>query len=207
MPKGRKSKKAMNSRMDFHQALVTNTSAANIWNLQLYPQVLPTRVATQSDVWSLFRITRFRFRIKAATLLAVAGVVTSRPNTLPNTQADIGELLDSVPDLGALTFAWSSWVTVSSATLHGPFDWYHTRPGTYDITEYVPATLCGWTSGATDVTYLEFEGSIEFRDPVAQANTPLLSELRLRIRELEQEAAEKQAREKFVKLIGGPTLK
>ena len=152
--KGRKN--GYQTSMDFHCALSTQTSAANVWSLNIIPAILPGRVATESDVWGLFRITRFRFRIKAATLLAVAGVVASRPNTLPSTQSDVGELLDSVPDLGALTFVWSSWVNVSPVTLRGPNPWYHTRQGTYDITEYVPAVLCGWTSGATDVTYLEY---------------------------------------------------
>ncbi len=187
--------------MTFKVALSTQTSAANVWTLLLGPAFLGTRVATESDAWSFYKLTRFRFRIKSATLLAVAGVVSSRPNTLPATQADIGELLDSVPDLGALTFVWSAWVNVRPETLMGPLPWYHTRTGTYDATETVAATLCGWTSGATDVTYLEYEGDIVFRDPVAINNTPMIAELRLRIRELEQADAKKHARDRLLTLM------
>ncbi len=194
-----KSKKRANSTvMSFHVALSTQSSVGGSWSINLTPAVLGGRVAQESDVWALFKITQFRFRIRCPAGLGVAGMVTSRPNTLPSNQADVGELLDSVADLGTNVSVWSAWVNVSPVTLAGPFGWYHTRQGTYDITEYVAATLCGWTIGVTDTTYLEYQGTIAYRDPVPTNATPMIAELRRRIRQMEEDEAKKAGRDRLM---------
>jgi hypothetical protein len=94
---------------------------------------------------------------------------------------------------------------VSKSTLSGPLPWYHTRAGTFDVTESVPATLCYGGNG-TDNIHVWFSGVIEFKDPIPTSSTPVVMALRAKVREEKDGADAQRMRQYFTKLFGGVPL-
>ena len=176
---------AKNSKVvsvQFHSiGTVTLASGSSIVSVR--PDNFGTSLASVSDGYELFRVTQLRLRIFAKTGVASTGVVSSVPNTSPTTLSQNGELLDSVQHEGPLETMWSRWLSVRKDTLRGPFEWYHTRAGTFDATESAPATICHAGTG-TNTIDVEYYGTMQFKDPAATANTPAALEIRAQLRML-----------------------
>ncbi len=177
----------------FHQ-INQEVLAAGVLSGPIRPDQFGTSLNAVSDGYELFRVTSLRFRVFSLASGCIAGVVTSVPNTVPSSSAQIGELLESVQHNGTKETTWSRWVNVRKDTISGPFNWYHTRVGTFDVTEAAPATVC-YAGTGTETLAVEWSGVMQFKDPAAIANTPaqlaLVRELRVQ-REIEAKERLKQ---------------
>ncbi len=161
--------------------IYVGTLVAGVVNSGLRPDVLSTSLSSISDAYELYRLNKLKFRILPVTSSTgpqAVGVVTSFPNTIPASLAQISELIDGVQWGGAATETQPTrWISVRKQVLAGPQSWYHTRAGTYDVTETICCTLCAAGTG-TQVVNVELLGEFEFKDIAATANTPKALPLR-----------------------------
>jgi len=168
----------------------------------LAPSFLGTSISSTSDGYSLFRIRSMWFRILALTTGAAAGVITSFPNTLPSTRNLVMELVDAVDHEAGAQSNWTEKVRVHKAVLAGPFPWYHTRQGTFDISEVVPAVLQIVGTG-TAVVLVEIMIDFEFKDPVPTASTPAELAMLREFRALRAKDDDTAARVRLLKQLCG----
>ncbi len=179
------------------------TLSAGAQQLQLTPSSMGTSIQSVSDGFALFRIRSLRFRIFAFTGGCAAGVITSNPNAGPTgSRAILMELPDAVNHEASLQTVPTEWIHVRKATVAGPFEWYHTRAGTYDVTEYVPCTMFFVGSG-TNVVNVEIRCMFEFKDPVPTSSTPMAVTLRKQIRLAEDEEVVRAVRERTLRGLLG----
>jgi len=184
---------------EFHEVLtVALVAGAN--NEIIRPDTFGTSITALSDGYDLFKCVRFSFRIFALTTSAIAGVVSSVPNTLPTTIATVSELLDSVYHLGPQQTGWSEWVRVNGSVLAGPYPWYHTRAGTFLETESVPATLV-LAGSSTNTVVVEVRGTFTFKDPLPTSSTPSALLLRARAKQEEEQAALVKRKAELLKVL------
>jgi len=169
------------------------------------PDSFGTSLSSISDGFSLYRVLKFEFKILSVTSTAAVGVITSVPNTLPATVASVSELCDSTVHLGPLQFVWSEWVTVNTKVIAGPLPWYHTRAGTFDLTESVCATLVFAGSG-TNVVNIMYRGVFQFDDPVPTSATPAQVALRIKVREEQDAIALSKSRDVLLRILGAKPL-
>jgi len=186
-------------RVPFH-FYGTIVLAGGVATLQVRPDLFGSGLLSISDAYQNFRVPRLAFRIFANAAPAAAGVVTGDPNTAPNSLASIMELMDAVVHQSTLETVWSRWVRVDKKVLAGPFPWYHTRAGTFDPTESIPALMCFAGTG-TDNIQLEVIGLMEFKDICATADTPAAVELRRRARELVTQAGREKDRAQLIHVL------
>jgi len=179
------------SRVSFKFFSVVALSAGTS-TLPLRPDQFGTAISSVSDGFDLFRVVSFRMKIVDGTAPCAAAVIGSVPNTLPSTRTTICEIIDSCVH-GGPTMTVPAGFTVRPATLNGPLPWYHTRAGTYDVTESVPATIV-FGGGASDNVSVWYSGTFEFKDPIPTSSTPLALECRIRLRDERERIAHEQAR-------------
>ncbi len=183
-----------------------NSAAATVFYVPCNPQNLSSRMASEADAWSLFKLTKLRFRLHPRATTSggsvAGGYYGTVADTPPATQAQVMELLASTY-LSYQQTKPSDWVNVSPKELAGPFPWYKSIPGAADATEEQPGSLAFCTSGATDLLAVELEGVCVFRDSIATANTPLMVSLQLKMREERARAAAERRRSKLLLVLGG----
>ncbi len=195
----RNSKKGKIVAVPFHQIAVY-TLSSGVFLPTIRPDSFGTGLLSVSDAYELFRVKRFKFRILAFTTPCAAGVITSTPNTLPGTIAQVGELMESVLHAGPQESVWSRWVTVSKQTLAGPYAWYHTRAGTFDATESAPATFCLAGTGSNQAL-VDVIGEMEFKDIAATANTPEQLALLNQVRKASAETRAAEERKRLLAVL------
>jgi hypothetical protein len=178
MPKQNKGKMVV---VPFHY-LAAFTLAGGTFGFVVRPDNFSTALSSISDAYELFCVKRLKFRIFAKATAAAVGVVGSVPNTQPSTIPQVMELLDSVQHEATLETKWSDWVNVRKEELAGPFAWYHTRAGTFDVTESAPCTVSMGGTGTAAID-IEFRGVFMFKDTAATADTPMAAALKRRLRE------------------------
>ncbi len=174
--------------------------------LQFNPGFLGTSIVSVSDGYSLFRIKKLKFRILALTTAASAAFLPSVPNTLPATNATNMEGVASIFHAGPVETVFSPWVSVPAAVFSGPLPWYHTRPGTFDVTEVYPCVLNILGTG-TNSLYVDIEGTFQFKDPLTTNSTPMIDQLRRQIRDEEARILLEKERNRLLKILGGTIAK
>ncbi len=191
--------------LPFHY-LLQGTAAANVYQFNVQPSSnFGTRVVVEADVWAHFRVKNLKFRLhpSAGSGSAAAGFVGGVQDTLPGTLAQVSELIPSVFTSTDSTVP-TEWMTPSAAELAGPFPWYKSVPGGADVTEESIGSMAVWTSGATDVFYLEMRGVFEFKTSVATGNTPAQLARVLAEREARQEALRDRQRGALLAVLATP---
>lgn len=184
--------------LPFH-VLSISAQTAGAFSTPLSPTTVgSTRAAAAADEWAHFRVKRLRFRLHpsvAATVPQAFGYVGGIQDTPPATVATVCELLPScfislnTTANGNKQTVPTEWVNVPKPDLAGPLPWYKSIPGGADATEEAPGLLVGAGTG-TENLYIELRGVFEFKTSVAPANTPLVLELKAKVRE-ERVALEK----------------
>lgn len=176
--------------------------AAGVASIQINPASLSSAILGISDGFSLFRVKKLRFRILALTSGCAVGLITSSPNANPATRTAVMELHEAVDHETGFETQWSRWVTGLKSTIAGPLPWYHTRAGTYDVTEYCPCLLAFVGSG-TNVCNIEIYGVLEFKDEVPTASTPQEFALLRQFRAArDRDVAEALRRKALCQLVG-----
>ncbi len=165
------------------------TLVAGVDAMTLSPTAVSTRLTTESDAWSLFRVIKFKYRFHPNGVGTACGYAAGIIDTAPSTIAQVMELLPSTYMDNTQTCP-GDWIALSPSECHGAFQWYKTVPGagTDPGLEY-PGVL--YFAGTLVETYnLEIMGEYEFKDAIAAANTPSVVALRRKIREERQAAAD-----------------
>lgn len=195
--------------MDFHYS-ATSTLVAGAQAILMNPTNLAVRSSTEADGFTYFRIKKLKFRFipnGLPTGNSAIGVVSGVPNTLPSTYAQVSELLDSTVHASASTYPletnWTRWVSVRKEVLKGPIEWYNTFAGSFAQEFDVPCTMCLAGTG-TDVLLYEIFFTLEFKDPVATANTPAAVALRTQARKLVQESIQENEKRRILALLSAP---
>lgn len=170
-------------------------------NLVLSPSQLGSAIVSVSDGFDFFRWKRLRFRLFASTTPSFAGVVSGSPNVPPTIAGDIMQLQAAVTHLGPLETQWSRWVTVPKGVISGPLPWYHTRVGTFSVTEANPCVLVVGGTG-TNAINVELEGVLTFKDPIPTSATPVALLYRQKARDEEVRALTQRERDRLLKLLG-----
>ncbi len=189
--------------MPFHSLFnFTLVSGNSSFNLGPNSSVSP-RSLIEADTWAHFRVKSYSFRLHpSATVRAIqtCGYVGGQQDTNPNTIAQVMELLPSAV-LAAGATVPTEWVRVPKSDLAGPLPWYKTIPGTADVTEESPGTVC-FTGTSSDVVQLEQRGVFEFKTAVATGNTPLAVAARSKLREERVRIALATERALLLKILG-----
>ncbi len=166
--------------MTFHYDS-TFTLSSGATSLAVSPALSP-RFGTEADAFEWYRIKALKFRIFAFTTAAYVGFVEGKPDTLPSSGAQVMELLDSVHHQGPLETGWSRWVNVPKKALAGSLPWYKTIVGAATDEEELCGVLCAAGTG-TNALNVEFFTVVEFKGPIATANTPAMVEFSQKMRE------------------------
>ncbi len=170
----------------------------------LVPSNLGTAVASVSDGYEYYRWRKLKFRIFAATTPGAASVVAGYPNAFPASIAALMETPPAVLHLSSSETVWSRWVVVPPEFYKGPFEWYHTRLGTYDVTE-VYACSAAFAGTGTAVIHFELVGEMEFKDIVNTSSTPLMVQLRARIRAEQALQAAEERHKRLMQALQAPS--
>lgn len=171
-------------------------------SINLLPAIISSRLGTEADGFSFYRVRSLKFRLHRAPSGAntvSAGYVAGNPNTLPTTQAQISELLCGVVLPVAHTIP-TGWATVPRKELAGALPWYKTISGT-DAADFEYPGLLVLAGTTTDPYLMEIAGVYEFKDPVATANTPEEVLMVRQLRASRQERARQQARDAVLRVI------
>jgi hypothetical protein len=193
--------------MDYHY-VATTTFTAGSSAILMNPINMSPRAGTEADGFAYFRIKKLKFRYvpnSNPSGSSAAGMASGVPMTLPTTVAEVSELLDSVPHGPAPSTVmtetnWTRWVNVRKEVLRGSIEWYNTFAGGFTQQFDVPCTLC-FAGTSTDVLLYEIFFTLEFKDPVATANTPDAVLLRVQLRKQAQEAVLLNERRKLLSLL------
>lgn len=169
-------------------------------NTTVVSPLMAPRFLTEADCWEWYRVKSLKFRIFALTTAAYAGYVEGKPDTLPSSGAQIMELLDSVTHLGPQETGWSRWVNVPKKALAGALPWYKTIVGLASDEEEVSGVLCFAGTG-TNVINSEFYITVDFKGPIASANTPAMVEVSMRLHEMRRRAAAERKRNALLAAI------
>ncbi len=187
----------------FHSFVAQNL-VAGAANFGLSPNAVlsQTRLPALADEYAHFRVKEFSFRLHRAAITGnmAAGYVGGVQDTVPATQAQIGELLPSciLPPGNSVP---TEWVRVPKQDLAGPLPWYKSVVGAADATEEAPGIICVVVTG-TDPILMECRGVFEFKTAVATGNTPLLLEARLKSLEAKKTAQVQRERERILETLG-----
>jgi len=181
--------------------------AGGVNNLALNPTNISPRCTTEADAFEWYRIVSLKFRLLASTSSACAGFVEGKPDTMPSTQAQVIELLDSVMHVAAAETCWSRWVNVPKVALAGALPWYKTVQGAATDEEELVGFLVVAGTG-TNAFNLEYYVEVEFKGPIATANTPAM--LALRKKEREERARQREIAQRarllgFAEKVGAAT--
>jgi len=198
----------------FHHlsSLVQSTTSTAI---NVNPTGLSTRMLAIADNYCAFRLRALKFRLLPNTNVTNninVGYVGGVQDTPPTTEAQIMELENAVTLAVGTSSAASvptEWVKVPLNELAGVFPWYKTVPGAADVTEELPGQIIVRCNGTSQLANLEIRGVMEFKDPLDAGNTPVLSDLKLKIRaEVSRIAADKK-RDELLKTLSltGSTVK
>lgn len=196
-------RKTKNDLVDVH-FFWNVTLVAGAENLPLRPDNFGSAVVSISDGYDFFRWRRLKFRVFALSAALTGAVCSGSPNVPPTTSADLGQLPASVLHNGPLETMWSRWVTVPPGVFLGPLPWYHTRLGTFSVTEVNPCLLLASGTG-TDTAFIEVVGVMEFKDVIPTSATPAAVKLRAEARRLESKAVDARQRDTLLKLLGTST--
>ncbi len=182
--------------MTFHfvQTVSLTAGAASI---ALDPNGVSSRCLAEADAWEWYRVLDLKFRTFASTTPAYVGFVEGKPDTFPNTGTTIMELLDSVAHNAGSETCWSRWVKVPKRALAGPLPWYKTIQGLATDEEELVGFLAMAGTG-TNVVLVEYYITMEFKGPIATANTPAMLALRAKEREERRVLRALRAREQLL---------
>ncbi len=189
----------------FHYIL-QGTAAGNVFQFNVQPSSnFGTRVVVEADVWAHFRVKNLKFRLhpSAGSGSAAAGFVGGVQDTLPGTLAQVSELLPSVFTSTDSTVP-TEWALPTRQELAGALPWYKSVPGSADATEESVGSMCVWTSGATDVFYLEMRGVFEFKTSVSTGNTPAQLARVMAERDERREASRARQRDLLLEVLAAP---
>ncbi len=167
--------------MRFH-FLSSPALAAGVNTIALNPAGLSSRCLNDADAWEWYRLKSFKFRIFALTTAAYVGFVEGKPDTMPGSGTQVMELLDAVAHNGPQETCWSRWVNIPKGALAGPLPWYKTIQGTATDEEELQGFLALAGTGTNSVL-VEYFFDIEFKGPIATANTPAMVALRKQLHE------------------------
>jgi hypothetical protein len=160
------------SSMTFHAVFGIATAAAQAYKVNATGLgAISTRFASEADGWGLYRVKAFRFRLLPSSAAAgQSGGLAPVCDTLPSTSANILELNESVYIPPAQVVP-TQWVRASRTTCAGPMAWYKTFDGASDTSEETPFYFV-YIQGAAVLASIELFITVEFKMPVAPANTP-----------------------------------
>lgn len=195
-------------RIPFRFSLLAAT-AANIFGVSLQPNNnLSPRLVAEADAWALYRVLDLKVRLhprNAVTADQVVGVLGANQDTTPATFLQVTELLNAQV-LSADSTVPADWVKPSRSELAGMLPWYKTVAGAADTNEEAPGAIFVASTAAADNFYLEIRGVYEFKTSLATANTPLLVQLRERVREdMKKQRAQKE-RDRLISVLGAGTV-
>ena len=161
------------------RTVATIATALNIATVPLNAAGLgtgATRFAAMLDLYGLYRLLKFRFRIvKSTAELQALAVVSEYQDSTASTVALMNEAICSQVYAAAETVRLP-FVEVPRQIIAGALPWYKSIPGSIDSWEEIPASLLAFTTAATGSVLIELEWVAEFKDQIPPANTP---ELRL----------------------------
>ncbi len=116
------------------------------------------------------------------------------------------ELLDAVHHQGPLETCWSRWVNVPRVALQGSLPWYKTIVGAATDEEELCGVLAAAGSGTNSLN-VEFYVVVEFKGPIATANTPMMVEFARQMREARLAAHAVRKRAALLATLGSaPTV-
>jgi len=165
--------------VEFH-GLASTAVASSVLTIDLNPSGLGGlatgfgRLLALADTYSLFRWRSLRCRVLHSSISVAMGIVEDVADTAPANTAQVMELLHSLYHRTDVTVN-SEWLRVPPSVLAGALPWYKSVAGAATDWEEVPCRLRLVTTGATDIPQIEIRGSIEFKSPIAVANTPALT--------------------------------
>jgi hypothetical protein len=155
-----------------------------------------TRFAAMLDLYGLYRLTKFNFRIlKGTNEVQSAAVIANFQDATPSSPAKIFEAIHSQAYMIGET-ARLPFVKVPKAVLAGALPWYKSIPGSIDSWEEIPASLVGYTDAVAGTILLELEWEAEFKDQLPPAATPAVRSARL-------QNARDIARSKLLNVVAG----
>jgi len=198
--------KAISSE-EFH-AICVGALVAGVANFALNASGLAsisTRFLGIGDAYQLFRFKSLLFRLHCANVSAnqAVGFVPGIPDTYPSTVAQVMELRSSLYQDQTQTVP-SEWKKVPVADLHSQFPWYRCIDGTAPASQEFPGSLLVRGTG-TDNYAVELKLVIEFKEPIATANTPAQVALLRSNHEDRARAVAARERERLLSLLAPAT--
>lgn len=164
----------------FH-AVVAYTLSGGVLAVPIRPDasgIAIPRLTTAADVWALWRMKRFRFRLLCNTQSTAVDSVVGYYGKAPATTAPA--TVQTITELGKFSLVTTKqtshgqWVRVPKSLMMGQMPFYQTQGGSTgaDVAEEDCGTmyLFGSSTGPLSV---EISGTILFKSPVDGTNTPL----------------------------------
>jgi len=188
----------------------TLSSAAASFQAPLAPGNMGVRLAAIQDSYEYFRFTKIKFRLipdfQANVGLGALGFLGDSENTTPPTTTDqvmqtcVGILISdnySVP---------TQWVNVPKNILAGAEKWYGCNNTAFANPSGIQGEFCGVQPSAALAFVAEIRGVCEFTVPAAPANTPEITELRLKIHALTVKQREERSRSRLLGQLSPASL-
>jgi hypothetical protein len=166
-------------RMNFH-SIGRPTLSSGTSQLSVSPSLF-SRAASIADTYALYRFVELDFRLhpdSTLTGMQTAAFLPGVTDAPPANFGNAGEVIKSVA-LGARATVPTEWVRCNMRDLSSYMSWYKTIAGTPDA-DVEAQGLIALTGSSADVVCYEIRAVIEFRDPVASANTPMVKEQLMR---------------------------
>jgi hypothetical protein len=202
MAKKGKKNRSQSHLKDLHRecftALAAVSLAAGVNTFSVSPNTsLSTRLADIADTYSLYRVTKLRFRLHRVGTIGgtyqvacyCPGVTDNRPSNTAEAGATLHRSIVS-----ATQTVPGNWAVVPRQVLHGMQDWYKTVVGTPDAGQEVVGII-QLVGTLTETISLEVSGEFEFMSPIDASNTPAMQMARKIIHDervrLAREAARK----------------
>ena len=151
------------------------TVASAIFQRNLYPLGMSSRLATLADGFDMFRVTELAFRIHPNGTRTAVQSVSFYPgitDTAPGSTSVNSECIDCAI-LGTGQTHATEWQRVPPAHLKGYFTWYKTLSSSLDPTEEIQGMFFGVSTG-TETISVEYRGVFEFKNGVSTSVTPML---------------------------------
>lgn len=188
------------ARANFKCYLPINTTT-NVSNSPLISSGLgstATRFASMLDLYNLFRIVSFKFRILSNTTEIQAACVAS--DVIDNPPTSLSAIMENLHSqiLPGKFVGELPWVHLPRSLLHGALPWYKSIPGAADSWDEIPGYFYVYTQTASGQIGLEVKFTVAFKDPVPNVMTP-----ELRAKKLQRERERK--RQELLSILASPT--
>ncbi len=163
------------SEVFFNRVTSITLGAGGTGSVSCIPNTtLSTRLASAADLYALYRIRNFRFRLRGDTnstpTECAMAYIPDVTDATPNAINQITEVKDYAYKSANDTKP-SDWRSVPSSVLRGALDWYKTVTGTATDWEE-QAGILFFVGSANRTLVYEVEGTYTFKDPVPAGLTP-----------------------------------